>query len=92
MVGGVAWSGPYHDISSMSEPTQTASERAAIRRQTLTGRRVPLGQEDAAELEEIPIAQRLAAVCVVSRSAWALAGTPIEPLRRDLVTRIRRVP
>jgi len=76
----------------MSEPTQTAAARAAIRRQTLTGRRVPLGQEDAAELEEIPIEHRLAAVCAVSRAAWALAGAPIEPLRRDLVTRMRRVP
>lgn len=76
----------------MSEPAPTPAERAAIRRQTLTGRRVPLGQADATELEEIPIAARFAAVCAVSRAAWLLAGTPIEPLRRDIVTQVRRTP
>jgi hypothetical protein len=75
----------------MSE-AHTPEERAAIRRQTLTGRRVPLGQADASELEEIPVEHRFAAVCAVSRAAWALAGTPIEPLRRDIVTRVRRTP
>lgn len=76
----------------MSETAQTSAARAAIRRQTLTGRRVPLGQEDPSDLEEIPIAHRFAAVWAVSRAAWIFAGSPVEPLRRDIVTRVRRTP
>ena len=76
----------------MSDPAHTPSQRAAIRRLTLTGRRIPVGQPDALDEEEIPIADRFAAVCAVSRAAWLLAGTPIEPLRRDIVTQVRRTP